>query len=101
MIVYKLFKKRKDNSIGPLFINQRLRIPVGEWLDAEDHPTKNFAHRPGFHTLLQPIAPHLKMMENRVWAKCEIDDYQFFTRPVNQGGKWALANRMRVLEIYH
>lgn len=99
MIVFKLFKKRKDGSLGPLFINQKLRIPVGEWLDAEDHPTRGYAHRPGFHTLLQPVAPHLKE-EGRIWAKCEIEDYQFFTRPENQGGKWALANKMRVLEVF-
>ena len=100
MIVFKLFKQRKDGSLGPLFINQKLRIPVGEWLSAESHPTKNFAYRPGFHTLLQPVAPHLKMMENRVWAKCEIEDFEFFHRTEAYGGRWALANRMRVLELY-
>ena len=49
MIAYKLLRIRKDGSIGPLFINQKQRVPIGEWLDAEDHPTSGFAHRPGWH----------------------------------------------------
>jgi hypothetical protein len=98
MIAYKLFRMRKDGSLGPLFINQRLKIYVDEWMEAEFHPTKGYAERMGWHTLLQPVAPHLSE-KNRVWCKVEIEDFEYFTRPVNQGGRWALANRMRVLEI--
>lgn len=56
---YKLFRRRGDGSLGPLFINKRQRIPLGEWLQAEDHPTKGYAHRPGWHCGVAPSAPHL------------------------------------------
>jgi len=98
MIAYKLLRARQDGSLAPLFINRKLRIPIGEWLEAEDHPTKGYAHRPGYHTLLQPVAPHLKE-EGRVWAEVEIEDFAYFHRPECQGGRWALANRMKVLRL--
>ena len=98
MTAYKLLRLRKDQTLGPLFINQRLRIPIGEWLEAECHPTKGYALRPGFHCTLQPVAPHLKE-EGRVWCKVDIDDFSYFERPANQGSLWALANRMRVVEV--
>ena len=30
MIAYKLFRKRKDGTYGPLFINRKQRIHTGE-----------------------------------------------------------------------
>ena len=54
---YKLFNKRRDGTIGPLFINRRQRIPLEIWIQAEDHPTKGYAHRPGWHVLEAPHAP--------------------------------------------
>jgi hypothetical protein len=42
MIAYKLFRVRRDGSIGPLFINRNLRIPVGVPLPAEAHRTPKF-----------------------------------------------------------
>lgn len=38
MRAYKLFRVRRDGTIGPLFINKKQRIPVGEWMCAEEHP---------------------------------------------------------------
>lgn len=103
MIAYKLLKQRKDGSIGPLFINAKQRIPVGEWLEAEDHPTKGFAHRPGWHCTVQKNAPHLAMNPKgglpRVWAKVEVEDFEKYNRPESQGGTWVLAQRMKVLEV--
>ena len=98
MIGYKLLNERKDGSLGPLFINRKQRIPLGTWLPAEDHPTKGYAHRPGWHVLLQPVAPHLSE-KGRVWCKVEAQDCTEFTRPVSQGGKWVLAQRMKLLEV--
>jgi hypothetical protein len=49
MIAYKLFRKLKDGSLAPLFINKKTRIPLNKWLDAEPHPTKGFAFRKGWH----------------------------------------------------
>ena len=97
MVVYKLLKVRKDGSIGPLFINRRQRIPIGEWLEAENHPTKGYAERPGWHTTNSPNAPHLSM-KGRTWFEVEIDDYYEFPRPGNQGGMWYIANKMKVLK---
>ena len=104
MIVYKLFKQRADGSLGPLFINPRQRIPLGQWLDAEDHRTKGFAHRPGWHCTFEQSAPHLaknpKSGPRRVWARCEVDgDVTVYERPKIQGGSWVLASRLRVLEV--
>lgn len=99
MIAYKLFKERKDGTLGPLFINRRQRIPVGEWLEAECHPTKGYAVRPGWHCTSQPVAPHLKDTpeSGRVWVVVEISDYTKFERPENQGGLWFIANKMKVI----
>lgn len=104
MIVYKLFKQRKDGSLGPLFINAKLRVPVGKWMVAEDHPTKGFARRPGWHCTVKPIAPHLVMRPKhgpkRVWCKVQVGGkITPFERPKNQGGSWVLAERLKVLEI--
>jgi hypothetical protein len=100
MIGYKLFSLKKDGSIGPLFINRRLRLKVGEWYEAEDHPTKGFAHRPGWHACKDKHAPHLSH-KDRVWAKVEIEDYQELERPASQGNTWYLANKLKVLEVIY
>lgn len=97
--VYKLFRLRKDGSLGPLFINRKLRIPIGEWMEAEDHPKKGFAHRPGWHCCMVPNAPHLKTSEGRVWAQCTVEQYKIYDRPKSQGGQWVLAKRLRVNRI--
>jgi hypothetical protein len=98
MIAYKLLKQRKDGSLGPLFINRKQRIEKDIWYHAEDHPTKGYAHRPGWHCCEKPEAPHLKK-EGRVWAMVDIGDYIPHKRPANQGGLWYTANLMKVLEI--
>lgn len=98
MIAYKLVKKRKDGTLGPLFIDTKFRYVVGPWLIAEDHPTKGFAHRPGFHCTSKPEAPHLRTGTDRTWIKVEIQDYTEHVRPANQGGLWYLAKKLRVLE---
>lgn len=96
MIGYKLLRKRKDGSLGPLFINRKQIIPIGEWLEAENHPTKGYAVRPGWHITGSPEAPHLSM-ENRVWCEVEFEDHYEFKRPASQGGMWYIANWMKVI----
>ena len=100
MTAYKLFRKRKDGTLGPLFINARLRVPVGQWLEAECHPTKGFAVRHGWHCTLTPNAPHLKSGPDsgRVWCLCEVRDYETYDRPESQGGTWVLANELKVIQ---
>ena len=103
MIAYKLFRQRKDGTLGPLFINRKQVISFNEWLQAGFHPRKGFAPRGGWHCTLKPHAPHLKENlksgEKRVWVKVEVEDYEKYDRPESQGGTWVLAQRMRVLEI--
>lgn len=71
---------------------------MNEWLTSENHPTKGYAERQGWHCTCTPSAPHIKDRPDRVWCKVEVDGFEYFIRPENQGGKWVLAHRMRVLE---
>ncbi len=98
MIGYKLFKQRRDGSLGPLFINKRQRLQVGVAYPYEDHPTKGYAHRPGWHICERPEAPHLGT-KGRVWAKVEFDPLARHTRPAHQGGVWWLGSTMTILEV--
>lgn len=103
MKAYKLVRQMKDGALSPLFINKKSRLPIGEWMNAEEHKTKGFAFRPGWHCTLKPIAPHLHMnpknQAKRVWVEVEIEDFTIEQRPENQGGKWALAKRMKINKI--
>jgi len=96
MRVYKLFRVLKSGEITPLFINKTQRLPIGEWLEAEEHRTKGFAFRPGWHCTSKPEAPHLSN-KGRAWYEVEIEDYTDFKRPESQGGLWHLANRMKII----
>lgn len=97
-LAYKLLRLRADGSLGPLFINRRQRIPVGEWLEAESHPTKGFAIRPGWHCCDKPLAPHLSK-KGRVWALVHIMDETPHQRPESQGGLWFTASWMCVQTV--
>ena len=99
MKAWKLFRRRKDGSLGPLFINRRQRVPVGEWIEAEDHRTKRYSHRPGWHAMMKPVAPHLRQGGDRVWCKVEVMGVKYYDRPENQGGKWVLAQWLKVVEV--
>lgn len=96
-IGYKLFRLRKNDTLGPLFINARLVVTPDVWYEAEDHPTKGYAHRPGWHLALTPFAPHLTT-KGRVWCRVEYDDATYHARPMIQGGSWILARRIRVID---
>ena len=94
-------RRRKDGSLGPLFINRKLRVPLNIWMPAEDWPTRNFAHRPGWHVTLNPVAPHLST-KGRVWVQVEVrkEGLQELHRPKGQGGPWLLAKWMKVNRIH-
>jgi len=98
MIGYKLFRKRKDGSYGPLFINRKLRMVQDVVYEAEDHPTKGYAHRPGWHVCSEPIAPHLRQGGDRVWCKVSFKVMDIIQRPESQGGIWYLGSAMMILE---
>lgn len=93
---YKLLRLRRDGSIGPLFINKRQVIPLKRWLAAEDHPTKGYAHRPGWHAAPKPIAPHLSLI-GRQWFMVHLRNWVLLPRPAIQGGAWYLAQSMKVV----
>ena len=98
-LAFKLLRLRRDGSLGPLFINRTQVIPLGKWLVAEDHPTPGYAHRPGWHVMLQPVAPHLSS-KGRVWCEVQVKDFVSFTRPASQGGEWLLAKHMKVVGLF-
>ena len=98
MIAYKLLRVRKDGSLGPLFINRRFRVPVGEWILYGCHPTRGFKIRPGWHCTSRPEAPHLSM-KGRAWFEVEVEaDAERIDRPASQGGLWYLAKWMRIIK---
>jgi len=94
---YKLFKVRKDGSLGSLFIGAKAKLPLGQWLEAETLPTKGFAVRHGWHGCAAPVAPHLGK-KGREWFKVLFEDVTEHVRPDCQGGKWYTAQRMMILE---
>ncbi len=97
MIAYKLFRKRKDGTYGPLFINRKQKLDTGVWYFAEDHKTKGYAHRPGWHACAKPVAPHLSK-KDRVWCKVVVSDVTRHQRPDSQGGLWFTANVLKIVE---
>ena len=101
-IAYKLFRELKTGEITSLFINKTRRLPYNEWMGAENYSTNGFAVRPGWHSMKQPHAPHLKMKlksgEVRIWKKVLIEDYIEVLRPENQGGIWFLSKRIKILD---
>lgn len=98
MIAYKLLRQLKNGELTPLFINKTQRIQIGEWMEAENHPTKGFKVRPFWHCTSEMNAPHLSK-KGRVWCKVDIMEYTLFDRPQNQGGQWYLAKYMKILEV--
>lgn len=99
MIAFKLFRVRKDGTLGSLFINKKAVLPTGKWLNAETHETKGFVVHKGWHCLSHPAAPHLSM-RGRTWACVEVQNVTRLRRPAYQGGEWLLAKRMKITCLY-
>ncbi len=93
MIAYKLMTLRKDGSLGPLFINRKQRLEVGVVYPAENHPTKGYKERQGWHCCFSPRAPHLSM-KGRIWVEVGVYDVASYSRPAYQGGDWLIAQEM-------
>ena len=96
MKAYKLFRVLKSGEITPLFINKTKRLPLNEWMKAEEHETKGFKFRPYWHCTSEPKAPHLSI-KNRAWYEIEMKDFTEMKRPKNQGGLWFLSNNIKIL----
>lgn len=102
-IAYKLLKIRKNGTLGPLFINASSVTPMHVWMQSENHPTKGFAIRQGWHCTFTMNAPHIaKEPKNgcrRVWCKVLVKGTTTYNRPESQGGAWILADHMKIIEI--
>lgn len=95
-LAYKLFRVRKDGTLGSLFINRAQRIPVGRRVKAYAHRTDGFAYRPGWHACHVPTAPHLTE-KGRRWYAVLLEDFKEHEKPPSQGGLWFTARYMTVL----
>ena len=105
-IVYttKLFKQRKDGTLGPLYIGSKQRIDSkgGEWLPFDEKLSKKgFGERPGWHAPTKE-APHIKTDakgQDRVVRDVALRNWTMFPRPASQGSEWFLAGEMMVLPV--
>ena len=95
---YKLVRVRKNGTLGPLFFDRKLVVPMHEWLTAKALHQKGFAFRPGWHCCSTPVAPHLSKTD-RVWIQVSIKGAKKHQRPVAQGGLWYTAKQMRVEKV--
>lgn len=68
---YKLFRVRKDGTLGPLFIDPKRRARPNVWEKAEAIRTKGFKFRPGWHACAVPFAPHLST-KGRLWCRVKL-----------------------------
>ncbi len=97
---YKLVKRRKDGTFGPLYIDCRHHFEIGEWQEAKyDIIKPGYAVRPGWHTCKHMSAPHIKPRPDRYWMKVKVADYIEFERPEGQGGTWFLSKWIKPLNI--
>ena len=104
---YKLFERREDGKLFPLFIGKTKETPMNEWVPAEIidyHPS--FAHRPGWHLgATMPSAPWLMSADGtyksqrgrkfkRVWCEVEYVASVDYTNIVAQLPKKCFTDRL-------
>lgn len=105
-IGWKIFRQRKDGTLGPLFIDATQRVPMGVPVAARDDVSrKGFAKRIGWHAAFTPEAPHLMtkagtLATDRVWCRVALQNCRKYDRPESQGGSWVLAQTMTVLSVH-
>lgn len=87
----------KNGDLKPLFMGKTKPVPYSKWLQAENIPTKGFAHRPRWYAGVRPFASHLTE-KGLVWCEVEVKDWDVFERPLTQGGEiWLVAKWLRVI----
>ena len=96
IFAFKLFRIRKEGSIGSLFVEPTARHPIGTWIPAKAHSHKKLKFRKGWHALIHPNAPHLSK-KNRAWYIVMVDNYEVIDRPKNHGGKWVIAQKLNII----
>jgi hypothetical protein len=95
---YKLFRLRKNGTLGPLFIDPKLVVRPYVWLKAKAVRTEGFAFRPGWHACSKKLAPHLSK-RGRVWCKVSLAGVTEHYRPTSQGGLWYTARWLKIEKI--
>lgn len=74
---FKVFKRRKDGTLGSLFVDCRRRIAVGKWIEAKDafRPTW-LSFLPGWHSHadFSKAKALLKAADNRVMYEVLVKD---------------------------
>ena len=96
MLACKLFRQKANGSITSLFADKSRELPIGEWMDAECHPTKDLKVRPYWHCTSTPNAPHLSE-RGRVWMMVEMRDFNGMPRPKSKGEEWYLAGAIKII----
>lgn len=103
---FKLFEQDSRGNLYALFIDKKTVMPVGEWLKAENHPTKGFSNRPGYHIGEGiPSAPWLMSFDGayksqrskywkRVWAEVWYVADKDYTEEVLQLPKKCFVDRI-------
>lgn len=92
---YKLFEMDTSRNLYPLFIDKKTVYPIGVWIQAENHPTKGFAKRPGLHCGEICSAPWLMSFDGtyksqrskhwkRVWCEVKCNTTIDYTSTVSQ-----------------
>jgi hypothetical protein len=100
-VLWKLLRRRKDGTLGSLFIDRKRVLPHSQLLRSRRCRTKGYQYRPGWHCMQKPHAPHLSM-KNRVWARVLVRDDQILAtcqQPESQGGLWVLCRKMTILNV--
>lgn len=96
MTGWKLFRVRKDGTLGSLFIDRQRPLAVGQWMRAKRVRTNGYAYRPGWHVLLKRSAPHLST-RGRVWRRVTARHILgVHERPRAQGGTWVTCRDLRI-----
>lgn len=79
---YKLFEMDIEGNLYPLFIGKKEIVPIGQWLKAQNLPTKGYAARPGWHLGEICSAPWLmsadgtyRSQRGKTWKRvwCEVE----------------------------
>lgn len=102
---FKLFEQDTEGRLYALFIDKKTEMPIGEWIKAENHPTKGFAPRPGIHLGLICSAPWLLSADGtyksqrskywrRVWAEVEYNATIDYTSVVEQLPKKCFVDKI-------
>jgi hypothetical protein len=96
MMAYKLFRVRSNGTIGSLFIDKHMVVPLNRMMVAQAHPTPGFTFRKGFHCCPKPHLPHLST-KGRKWYVVEMYGVSILRRHKRFGAIWYIAQKMTVL----